>query len=283
MNPYLHLLIILIFSAIVIQSHKDINWEPILFNGDCVLFIGNSKVGSEGGLHHHFRRTVARATPPIDIQTDWLAMYNRPTLKDMYTEEVTQRIKEGTDDVVIVSSGSEEAMHQFEKLIRESNKKMVLYGIWANNPLGDPDGWEGFKKNTQTISEEIQKFENENGLEGFRDQTIRIVENARQFEKETGVPIAPCGLVFYNLIVDPPKGYDLRLDWVYMVENIHQNHIGTMANAATYFAVLTGLSPVGLEMWDPYPKDLAREVQERAWKIVQDWKNGNVEIKPLPQ
>ncbi len=97
------------------------------------------------------------------------------------------------------------------------------------------------------------------------------------------MPVAPCGLVFYDLVVDPPDVPGLRPDWVFMSENIHQGQIGTMANAATHYAVMTGRSPVGLPMWDPYPPKLVKAVQERAWKIVQDWKAGKVVVKPVKQ
>jgi hypothetical protein len=64
-----------------------------------------------------------------------------------------------------------------------------------------------------------------------------------------------------------------------MVENIHQNHLGTMANIAAHYGVLTGQPPIGLPMWDPYPPDLVKALQMRAWEIIQDWKKGEVNIK----
>jgi hypothetical protein len=485
-------------------------WPSLLHDKDSVLFIGNSKVGSEGGLQNHFRRTLTRADPPLSIQTFWPGMFNRPTLKDMYTEEVTERIQTGTDDLVIVSSGSVEAMKQFADLIRDAGKQMVLYATWAENPYLEEKGWAAFREATRLHMEQVKKFEkaeqipvvssgliyydlladpipfglrqdylfvpgssvqndlgtmvnvaalyavttgrspvglpmwepfdpelvravqervwtivrdwkngkinlkpiperssitgrspqmstelsqwpallkdgdsvyyvgnsfigsegglenhfprllsqikpamdistssiifwgrglqsmytdevreeiatgrhevvvvtsgppdllkkfhrdieaagsrmavhmtwgrnptiNDGGLTSFREQTIRIVETLQQFEKETKVPVIPCGLIFYDLIVDPPAINGLRLDWVFMIENIHQNHIGTLANAAAHYAVMTGRSPAGLPMWDPYPEELVKAVQERAWKIVRDWKAGRVEVKPVPE
>jgi len=55
-----------------------------------------------------------------------------------------------------------------------------------------------------------------------------------------------------------------------------------MVNAATNYAVMTGRSPVGLQMWDPYPPELVKAVQERAWQIVLDWKADKTVIKPVP-
>lgn len=514
MNKFLSLILLSIVSGEFTfgQPTGDKNNLPaILHDGDQVLFIGNSKVGSEGGLHHHFRRVTAQASPPLTIQTDWPSMYNKPTLKDMYTDEIVKRIHSGTDNVIVVSSGSEEAMRQFARIITENHRQMVLFATWADNPLLDSEGWSGFRRKTQLIVDEVQRFENntgipvvpsglifydllvnpikypglredylfvpgssvqndlgtlvnvstiyavttgrspvglwfwnpfsaelvkavqervwkivnewksgkvvldtisepgmlmtrkkmdikigtiewppilkdgdrifyvgnsfigtegglenhfqriiqmvnpplhiaqssqifwgqglnrmytndvveeiesgrndlvvvtsgpsdildkfykiikvanstmmvhmtwgrnptinDHGLEGYREQTTRIVEETRNFENETGVAIAPCGLVLYDLTIDPPAIPGLRLDWLYMVENIHQNHIGTMVNAATHYAVMTGRSPVGLPMWDPYPEELVKAVQERAWQIVQDWKAGKIKIKPIP-
>jgi predicted alpha/beta superfamily hydrolase len=471
----------------------------LLNDGDKVLFVGNSKIGSEGGLNNHLRRTVANVNPPLAIQADWLAMYDKPTLKDMYTDELVERIRTGDDKLVIVSSGSDEAMRSFADLIKDSQKQMALFATWADNPLMDPEGMAGFRSKTQAKVDQARRFQTETGipvipsgliyydllvdpvpfdglrhdylfvpessvqndlgtlanvsavyavttgrspvglpfwnpfsdelvravqqrvwqivqdwkagkavvkqfppdietpawpallkdgdhifyignsfigtegglenhfprittcmqpplhvqtkslifwgqglnrmytdevlqeirtgdndlvvvtsgspdqlrkfydaiaeagskmmvhmtwgrnpaisgadLASFREQTQRIVDRMKEFEKDTGVPVAPCGLVFYDLTVDPPAVPGLRLDWVFMVENIHQNHIGTMANAATHYAVMTGRSPVGLPMWDPYPPELVKAVQERAWKIVQDWKADKTVVKPLP-
>ena len=117
---------------------------------------------------------------------------------------------------------------------------------------------------------------NDQGMEGFKNQTKAIVETTMKFEEETGVPVIPCGLIFYDLVKNPPQFENIKLreDWVFMVENIHQNHLGTMINASAHYAVLTGQSPVGLPMWDPYPEELVRVLQERTWQIVKDWKAG---------
>lgn len=503
------ILIVLIGFFQPLQSpDQNALWPAIIHDGDSILFVGNSKVGSEGGLHNHFRRMLEQKNPQLNLYTDWISMYGISHLKGMYTDELVERIKYKNDNIVIVSSGSDSAMHKFADLISNSNKQMVVYAIWADNPLINPGGWQGFRDQTVENVHAVRKFEgetgipvvpsgliyydllvnpvkfkglrhdylfvpgssvqndlgtlvnvsaiyavttgkspeglpfwdpfpeklihdiqkrvwkivrewkedqvvindipditdakrrkaekgppepalwlplindsgriyyvgnsfigsegglenhfqrmankmdpplylessstifwgqglnrmytdqvieniktshfdlvvvtsgpgdmlhkfyrlinevdsrmmihmtwglnpvlNQEGMEGYKSQTERIVEQMLNFEKETGVPIAPCGLVFYDLIVDPPEDYDLRQDWVYMVENIHQNHIGTMANAATHYAVMTGRSPVGMEMWDPYPADLVREVQERAWQIVKDWKSGKINIK----
>jgi hypothetical protein len=55
--------IVLYLSArSVVAAHAN---PPLLEHGDSILFIGNSKVGSEGGLQHHFRRALAKAEPSL--------------------------------------------------------------------------------------------------------------------------------------------------------------------------------------------------------------------------
>jgi len=233
---------------------SKIHWQPIIKEGDSVYYVGNSFIGTEGGLENHFPRLLKEITPGFNIATQSDIFWGQP-LSRMFTPVVQDNIKSGHYDLVIVTSGDADYMKKFYELMPE-NKEMAIHMTWGWNPtLPNQD------------------------LTSFRDRTKQIVNTALEFEKETGVPIIPCGLIFYDLVVDPPPVDGLRLDWVFMEQNIHQNHIGTMANAAAHYAVLTGKSPVGLPMWDPYPLELVEAVQKRAWKIVQDWKQGIIYIK----
>jgi hypothetical protein len=241
--------------AVINMNSSPPLWSPLIRNGDSILYVGNSYIGTEGGLNNHFARMMGEVTPTMEIHTNSHIFWGQG-LQRMYTDEVRADIADHKYDMVVVTSGPTELLQQFREDIQAAGSEMMVHMTWGRNP---------------TINEE--------GIAGYRKQTIEIVETMRAFESSTGVPIAPCGLVFYDLIVDPPAVEGLRQDWVYMVENIHQNHLGTMVNAATHYAVMTGRSPVGLPMWDPYPKELVKAVQERAWKIVQDWKEGQIEIK----
>ena len=122
---------------------------------------------------------------------------------------------------------------------------------------------------------------NDKGMDGYKKGTLEIAELCKAFERDMGVPVVPCGLIYYDLIVNPPVLRDatLRKDWVFMEENIHQNHVGTMVNVAAHYAVMTGRSPVGLPMWDPYPAELVRAIQERTWDIVRKWKRGEIDLR----
>ena len=233
-------------------------WPAIVRDGDHILYVGNSFIGTEGGLDNHFRGMTPFMKPPLNIQTRSIIYWGQG-LSRMYTDSVLEAIGSRQNDLVVVTSGPPELLKKFRDTIVASGSRMMIHMTWGLNPVI-----------------------NKGGMASFRKQTVKIVEDMEQFEKETGVPVAPCGLVFYDLVADPPDIPGLRTDWVFMVENIHQNHIGTMVNAAVHYAVMTGRSPVGLPMWDPYPPGLIKAVQERAWQIVQEWKAGHPVIKPLP-
>jgi hypothetical protein len=231
----------------------------LLEDGDHLFYVGNSFIGSEGGLNNHFRRMITSASPPLTISDTSLIFWGQG-LNRMYTGDVVREIESGGSDIVVVTSGPVEMLNRFKTAIEPTGAQMAVHMTWGRNP---------------TI--------NEGGLASFREQTQNLVVTMREFEHETGIPVVPCGLIFYDLVVDPPDVAGLRLDWVFMGENIHQNHIGTMANATAHYAVLTGRSPVGLPMWDPYPPELVQAVQERAWHIVKEWKAGRVQVKSLPE
>jgi hypothetical protein len=241
------------------QNEQTPTWPPLLEDGDHLFYVGNSFIGSEGGLNNHFRRMTTSASPPLTISDTSLIFWGQG-LNRMYTGDVVREIESGGSDIVVVTSGPVEMLNRFKTAIEPTGAQMAVHMTWGRNP---------------TI--------NEGGLASFREQTQNLVVTMREFEHETGIPVVPCGLIFYDLVVDPPDVAGLRLDWVFMGENIHQNHIGTMANATAHYAVLTGRSPVGLPMWDPYPPELVQAVQERAWHIVKEWKAGRVQVKSLPE
>lgn len=246
----------LLISPLLAQTTKNV----LLNNGDSVFFIGNSKVGSEGGLHHRFRRTLAKTDPPLTIGTHWFGMYNRLTLKDMYTDEVIERIKTGHDALVIVQSGSDEAMEQFADLIADHGQQMIIFSTWADNP-----------------------YLPGNDMETFRQATEAHMQQLKDFEKSNNIPVVPSSLIYYDLLVDLPKWEPLRNDFLFVPGSSVQNDLGTIVNVASIYAVTTGNSPVGLPIWDPFPPELVKIVQERVWKIVQDWQDDKINLKPVPK
>ncbi|MCB0855810.1 MAG: hypothetical protein KDD63_26495, partial [Bacteroidetes bacterium] len=238
-------------AQVAIQNSEPA-WEPVLKTDSKIYYVGNSYIGTEGGLENHFPRLLREVNSPYQISTKSQIFWGQG-LQRMFQPNVKKQIAEGPEDLVVVTSGPRVYMDSFYTEITSVGKKMAIHMTWGRNP---------------TI--------NDQGMEGFKNQTKAIVETTMKFEEETGVPVIPCGLIFYDLVKNPPQFENIKLreDWVFMVENIHQNHLGTMINASAHYAVLTGQSPVGLPMWDPYPEELVRVLQERTWQIVKDWKAG---------
>ncbi len=229
--------------AIALPCAAESAGSALLKDGDSVLFIGNSYVGSEGGLNNHFRRTVAKAAPPLTVKADWTSMYDKATLADMLTDEVSQRIRTGSDALVVAQSGPDEAMRRFADLAKAAGRHLVFFETWADSPMLGVGGWDEFREATQADIERLQRF-----------------------EKETGVPVAPCGLIYYDLLADPPAFGGLRPDYLFVPGSSIQNDLGTLVNVAALYAVTTGRSPVGLPCWEPFPQDLVRPIEERVWQ-----------------
>ena len=209
-------------------SGIGISAQSMLQPGSKILFVGNGKVGSEGGLHNHFRRTMARMDKPIAVETDWIAMYGMQTLDQMLTDELQQRIKTGNDDIIVVQSGALPALEKFAALIAASDKRMVVYGVWPDNPF--PEG---------------------NSLESFTSQNHSIYRALKQFENRTGIPVAPCGLTYQYLMADKPHGYPLRPDFMFTPEGSNLNDFSCLVNLAMLYATMTGKNPVGPPVWNP--------------------------------
>jgi hypothetical protein len=246
--------------AFALPCTAETAWPVLLRDGDTILFIGNSYVGSEGGLENHFRRTVAKAVPPLTVKAYWPAMYDKAALAEMYTDEVAQWIPTGDAGIVVIQSGANAAMQRFADLVKGSGRQLIILGTWADNPALADGGWDAFRSATQADAERV-----------------------RAFEKQGGAPVVPCGLIYYDLLADPPPFDGLRPDFLFVPGSSIQNDLGTLVNVAALYAVTTGRSPVGLPCWEPFPDSLVRAVEERVWRIVQDWKAGKVKLKAAPR
>jgi hypothetical protein len=256
-----NLLFSFISSALFLfaTANSSAQERSLLHTGQKVLFVGNESVGAEGGLGKYFRRTVEGTTPSVKIETDWIPMYDKATLDEMYVDTLVNRIKTANDSLLIVSSGSDKAMRRFAQLIKDAGKQVIFFELWANNPLVDPKGMTGFKEQTEADAERLKRF-----------------------EEESGIPVVPCGLIFYDLTVDPIPFWNLREDYLYTPGRSVQNDLGMLANISAIYAVTTGKSPVGLPFWEPFSEKPVQAVQARVWEIVKDWQAGKIEIKPIP-
>lgn len=273
-TPSLRNCLIALFLALatsVFAAEKPA-WSPLIKEGDSLLFIGNSYMANEGGVRHYLTKALQSAKPPLKITTEHEIMYGKP-LDVMFTPAAQEKIKSRRYDPVVITSGSYEAMKTFDAFIKANQSRTVIYMTWEGRHPG----------NRATMAE-------------YKDATMKNVKLMRQVEKELGVTVVPLAVVYYDLTVRPAKS-GLREDYMWRAGNIHQGILGTMVNTWTLYAVFTGQSPVGLDFDFTTPQKnyvqgttladepsivfdeaLRRTLQERVWKIVQQWNAGKTEL-----
>ncbi len=219
-------------SSGVLQSTGNApSWDGIVADGDRMFFVGNSYTGNDGGLGPHIEKAWPSASVPIHVDTD-SRIYWGQGLGSMYTPDVVQTITNGNFDTCVITSGSLGDMLEFVPLVEASCDHFVVYMTWARNP---------------TLT----------SMQSYRDGTAQIVATMRQLEDTTDARVVPSGLVYYDLLADPPRE-GLRPDWLYYPQNIHQNGAGIALNVYIFYAALVGESPIGIEYdyalpWDGSP------------------------------
>jgi hypothetical protein len=257
------------------------DWESIVADGDRMFFVGNSYTGNDGGLPIHIETGWRSAATALLVETDALYYWGQ-ALGSMYTPEVVDTIETGQFDTCVVTSGSLGDMLQFVPLVERNCDHFVVYMTWAINP-------------TMTSMQE------------YRDGTAAIVATMRDLEEMIDVRVVPSGLVYYDLIADPPRD-DLREDWLYFPQNIHQNGVGIALNVYTFYAALVAESPLGIDYdlvipWDGtvviedemvvtrwaddgsylydeivFDEAFRTALQQRAWDVTKAWVDGTTEF-----
>ena len=256
-------------------------WDPIVADGDRLFFVGNSYTGMDGGLPVHIEKAWPSATSPLTVETDARYYYGQG-LGSMYTSDVISTIENGSFDTCAVTSGSLGDMLQFVPLVESNCDHFVVYMTWARNP---------------TLT----------SMESYRQGTDEIVATMRELEEMTDAVVVPSGLIYYDLVARPPRD-DLRLDWLYYPQNIHQNGAGMAINVYAFYAALVGESPVGIDydfvlsydgsvivqdeqiatrwasdgsyLYDEivFDEEFRTALQERAWEITTAWVEGTTEF-----
>ncbi|MGZ0163391.1 MAG: hypothetical protein ACKVII_05710 [Planctomycetales bacterium] len=231
-------------------------------DGDKLLFIGNSFMANEGGVHNYLAAALQKNR--VQISVDKQINYGKP-LREMMKPEVRSAIEAGDASAVVITSGQLNIMKQFDGGIRKAGMKTVVFMTWETRHPG----------NRASTSQ-------------YTEATRKAVREMRQMEHETGATIVPAAVAFHSLTVQPPEGMP-RIDYLWKPRNIHQNEIGTMVNAWLFYSVLTGNSPVGMNFDMPpyivgqkvksepsirFTRDLRTALQERVWEVAQAWKAG---------
>ena len=198
-----------------------------------------------------------------------MCIRDRP-LSEMVTRDVGDAMVDPKVDVVVITSGDVKVMKQFAKKLKDNGKRLVVFMTWEPKHPG-----------------------NRASKQQYTSATRGAVRRMRAFEKETGARIIPAAVLYHDLTINPPDAMP-RIDFLWKERNIHQNALGTMANALLFSAMLTGDSPAGLNF--DYPpnivgqklKDepeirLSRELREtlqyRSWAIAQAWARGKTHLE----
>ena len=173
-------------------------------------------------------------------------------------------------DVVVITSGDPKVMKQFATKLEDSGKRLVVFMTWEEKHPG----------NRATVPQ-------------YTAATRNAVRTMRTLEKETGATIIPAAVLYHDLTVSPPDGMP-RVDYLWRQGDVHQNALGTMANALLMTAMLTGESPAGLNFdFPPYivgqqlqdepelrlTRDLRETLQSRAWAVAQAWVKGKTHLE----
>jgi len=240
--------------------------EPLIHNGDSVLFIGNSYTYYQGGLEVHLRDMFAAADEPLELTT---AAVTSPgaELSELYDQTgAVDSIRNGAWDIVILQGGyldptSERTHDVFREYVRKFHDVIVEIGalpvIWA---VWEPNG---------------------HGVETKMWQVIHDVTH--EIADSLAMPVVPVGMVWGDIRATGQDGYwepsettmpyaeaedFLYADWV------HPTARSAHMNALIFYSFLTGQSCVGMDFTDVNGQytdgELEDTVQARVWNVVKD-------------
>ena len=249
------------------ESIEEVEIEPIVKDGDHLLFLGNSFMANEGGVYNYLQTALSKRG--IDVTVDSKIASGKP-LSEMVTREVGSAMMDSKVDVVVITSGDAKAVKQFATKLKDTGKRLVVFMTWDPKHPG-----------------------NRASKPQYTSATRGAVRIMRQLEKETGATIIPAAVLFHSLTIDPPEGMP-RIDYLWRERNVHQNAIGTMANALLFSAMLTGESPAGLNFDFPphivgqnvrdepairLTRPLRETLQYRSWAVAQGWVKGKTHLE----
>jgi hypothetical protein len=213
--------------------------DPGIFKaGARMSFISNSYMGEWSGVEQYVREMLLASpigvapemVPAREEQRGW---YWGMGLASM-TSALERVEREGTYDTCVFLNGPLETMREFARRLTAACRQVVLFVA--------PGG-----KNPRTLGEKL------------RGSVAASLSDGRTLEREfPGLLVVAGALIFYDLAQRPPVDVP-RVDYLYGLDNIHQNGLGTLVNAFAMFAVMSGRSPVGLAF--PYDRP-AREDQK---------------------
>lgn len=273
--------------------------ESLVNDGDRFYILGNSLIGSRGGMHNMLRQALQQAPLAYNIQInlpsvappdmedpqDFDGFYYSQGLNYMYNTMVSTRTEIANDsfNTVMTISGSTSEMQNYYNVIAPAGARHLVYQTWGwpNNPA-------------------------QVGLTTFHNNIQSVINTTRNFETaNTQAVVAPTGYVFYELTVDPIPGA-IRVDYLFDPNDNHQSLLGNLVGAYVVYSTLTGRSPEHLNIeftaWNhqitrvgdmitftdatkptmTFSSAAIAELQTRVWQLVQNWKAGPVTLTPVP-
>jgi hypothetical protein len=249
------------------ESIEEVPIEPVIRDGDHLLFIGNQLMANQGGIASYLQ--VALQKRGIDI-THQSKIAPGKSLGEMVNLDVGQAMMDSRVTMVVITSGDPKVMKQFATKLKGSGKRLVVLMTWEEKHPG----------NRATESQ-------------YTSATRKAVGQMRTLQKETGATIIPAAVLFHDLTVRPPDGLP-RSDYLWQERDGNQNAIGTMATALLGSAMLTGESPARLNFDFPphivgqkvadeaeirLTRDLRETLQYRAWAVAQAWVKGKTHLE----
>lgn len=254
-------------NSVVPQSIEEVEIEPVIRDGDHLLFVGNSLMGNEGGVYNYLQ--VALQKRGIDI-THESKITEGKSLSEMVNREVGDAMMDPSVDVVVITSGDLKAMQQFARKLKDAGKRLVVFMTWEERHPGNR-------------SSKLQ----------YTSATRKQVRAMREFEKQTDATIVPVAVLYHDLTLNAPDDMP-RIDYLWRERNMHPNALGTMASALLMSAMLTGESPAGLNFDYPphivgqnipdepdlrFSRDIREILQYRAWNVAQAWVKGKTHLE----
>ncbi len=178
--------------------------HPLLHDRDRVLFVGGQPVEQ---LDQRVSWSLGHAAEPLNVNVETISDRNATPAQMAAEEQVTGAIKSSPARFAVMAAGpSLDDMAKFADLLQGAGKTLVVFMGWARNPV-----------------------DRENGMEEFRRSTEQIVAQVRELQKQRqDVLVVPCGLIFYDLTVDPPAALRRPVHEDYSA----QSALGTLACVA---------------------------------------------------
>ncbi len=228
-----------------------------------IFFVGNSYVGTSGGLHEYVRRMFAAATPSLAVTTQASVSWGEDVEVMWNTSGAPETIRTGNWDIVVLQgywsgidypAGTLDTLYKyatrFDSLATAHGAQLVLMMPWTGNPLAS---WMSASK--------------------FHNDMVAFQTNYTNLGQHLGVPVVPCSHAWHNLTDTLPPGVTAR-DYLYG-DDLHQNNLASYLNSWMFYAILTRQSPVGLDYHYTdvtnvtYDAALRTYMQEKAWAVAQ--------------